>query len=183
MRLFEILRSGFGENRRRKWAENFAMFNAAVENVFHFGATRVRHDAAITQCPRAPFCPSLKPPKDFAIGDDGGRATSQFLFTKLRDDTALLCQATRINSVANFFLRVLRAPVGMVHDKRPRLAKNLVPHEERGSHGKSAIPRRGMNVDLLEWRRIKNLAVGHAIERHPSRQANGFQSCAVREFL
>src|SRR5579859_5851179 len=71
----------------------------------------------------------------------------------------------------------------MVHHKRPRLAKNLVPHKEGGSDGKSAVSGRGMNVNLLEGRRIKNFSIGYAVECHASRQANGFHSRSVREFL
>src|SRR5205823_13898987 len=58
-----------------------------------------------------------------------------------------------------------------------------MPHEERGSDGKSAISRSRMNVNLLEWRGIKDFSIRHAIESHTASQANGFQSCPVRKSL
>src|SRR5206468_4335698 len=69
-------------------------------------------------------------------------------------------------------LRLPRAPVGMIHHKRARLAQNLVPDDERRTDGEPAVSRCWLNVNLLEWRGLKNLPVGHAVERHAAGQAH-----------
>src|ERR1700722_16807182 len=70
MRFFEIVAGGFGEDGRRERTKDFAMFDAAIENFFHFRTTRIGNDAAITECARSPFGTALKPAQNFSIGNN-----------------------------------------------------------------------------------------------------------------
>ena len=36
-----------------------------------------------------------------------------------------------------------------------------------------------MNVDLLEWSRIKNFSISDAIKSHAAGKTNGFESCSL----
>src|SRR5260370_16835587 len=78
--------------------------------------------------------------------------------------------------LADFFARIARPPVGMVHHKGARLAELLMPHVICGAHREARVPRRRMNVDLLERSRIKNFPARHAIESHTPGETNGLES-------
>src|SRR5258708_2862425 len=64
----------------------------------------------------------------------------------------------------------------MVHHKGARLAELLMPHVICGAHREARVPRRRMNVDLLERSRIKNFPARHAIESHTPGETNGLES-------
>src|SRR5438132_10408251 len=154
MRLLEIFRRGFREDGRCKRAKDFAVLDAAVESVLHLRTPRVGDDAAISKRPRPPFGAALKPAEDFSSGDGRGAAARQFFFGKFGDAITILRKAARIDRAADFFSRIRWSPVGVIHHKRARLAQFLVPYIKRGAHRETRVPRRWMNVDLLEWSRI-----------------------------
>src|SRR5260370_37169116 len=78
--------------------------------------------------------------------------------------------------LADFFARIARPPVGMVHHKGARLAELLMPHVICGAHREARVPRRRQNVDLLERSRIKNIPSRHAIESHPAHATYGLEA-------
>src|SRR5207253_6340409 len=119
----------------------FAVLDAAVENVFYFRTPRVGDDAAIAQRPRTPFGAALKPAEYFSIGDDRSAAARQFFFGWFRDAIAISRETARVDGTADFFARIPRSPVSVIHHKRARLAKFLVPHIKRGTHCKPRRPR------------------------------------------
>jgi len=49
MRLLEILSDVIFQDRGRKWPERFALFDARVQNVFHFRAARIDYDRSIAE--------------------------------------------------------------------------------------------------------------------------------------
>ena len=64
----------------------------------------------------------------------------------------------------------------MFHLKRPRPTQNLVPYVKGRSDREARIAGGGLNINLLKGSIGKNLAVGHAIKRHPSRQTEFFHA-------
>src|SRR5437660_7883539 len=50
-----------------------------------------------------------------------------------------------------------------------------MPYIKRGTHGEARVSRCWMNVDLLEWRRIKNFSVRDAIKSHATCKTNGLK--------
>jgi len=64
----------------------------------------------------------------------------------------------------------------MFHLKRPRPAQNLVPYVKSRPDSETGIAGGGLNINLLKGSIGKNLAVGHAIKRHPSRQTEFFHA-------
>src|SRR5207245_10632420 len=77
------------------------------------------------------------------------------------------------HSGANFFARVLRAPVGVVHEERAGFAEDLMENVERRSDGQPAIAGGGLHVDLFEGSGVKNFSIGDAIERYAACKARG----------
>src|ERR1700730_110430 len=69
----------------------------------------------------------------------------------------------------------------MAHDERARLPENLIPDVKRRAHRQAAIPRSGMNVDLLKTGGVKNFSVGDAIDRHATSEADGLHACCFGE--
>jgi len=49
MRLREIFSDLLFQDRGRKWPERFALFDARVQNVFHFRAARIDYDRPIAE--------------------------------------------------------------------------------------------------------------------------------------
>src|SRR5258708_3078596 len=183
MRLLEIFRGVFREDRRRKRPKDFPVLDPAVQNFLHFRTARVGNDASIAQGAWTQFGAALKPTENFSIRDDRGGAARQFLFAQFGDGVAALRQAIRIDRAANFLACIARSPVGMIQHKRARLAKFLMQDVVRGPHREARVPRRRMNVNLLEWCYVKNLPIRHAIESHPTCQAHRLESRSLSKLF
>src|SRR2546429_6819926 len=65
-------------------------------------------------------------------------------------DVAVTGVQTCALPISNFLVRIFRAPVGMIHHKRARLAQNLVPDDERRTDGEPAVSRCWLNVNRSE---------------------------------
>src|ERR1700733_1832820 len=101
MRLLEPLARGLCENRWREWAKNFAMLDAAIENVFHVGPPRISDDAAITQRARAPLGASLKPAQNFPLGDDRGGTLAEPFFVCFGNNESIVRDGARVDHLGN----------------------------------------------------------------------------------
>src|SRR5438046_1721774 len=146
VRLLKVFRSGLSKDGRRERPENLAVLDAAVENVLHFRAARIGDDAAIAQSPGAPLRAALKPAEYFSIGDDRGAATRQFFLGKFGDAIAILREAARINRTPDLFARISGSPVSVIHHKRARLSKFLMPHVEGRTDSQSCVTSGGLHV-------------------------------------
>src|SRR4029077_7924090 len=60
----------FRQNRRRERPKNFPMLDAPVQNLFHLCPPRIGHNASISERPRSPFCPPLKPSENFSFANN-----------------------------------------------------------------------------------------------------------------
>ena len=88
-----------------------------------------------------------------------------------------MCEAARVDGTADFFARIPRSPVSVIHHKRARLAKFLVPHIKRGTHCKPRVPRGWMDVDLLKPGAVENFAVSDTVESHSTGQTYSLKGC------
>src|SRR5262245_34497192 len=61
---------------------------------------------------------------------------------------------------------VTLAPVGMVHDETARFTQQRVIGVERRADGRTAIPRRRLDVKLFERRLLEYAPIGDAVERY-----------------
>ncbi len=64
----EVLSAVFGQNRRRKGPERFAVLDFQIQLLLHLGIARVAQDAATTQGARAELHASLHPADHVAVG-------------------------------------------------------------------------------------------------------------------
>src|SRR6202521_3731150 len=183
MRFREPLARGFREDGWRERAEDFAVLDSPVQNLFHLHTPRVSDDAPVAERSRTPFSPALKPSKDFAIGDDSGRATNQFFLRQFDYGIAAVRNAARADRLANLRLCKSRPPISVIHHKRPRLPKNLVPDVKRSADGEPRIACGGLDVNFLEWRRLENFSVVHSIDRHSACQTHCLPPRAFGKFL
>ena len=81
----KIFAGGLFEDRRREGAKDFAVLDAAIQNVLHLRAARIGQNAAIAERARAPFGAALKPADDFSRGDVLRRGPEQCGFVEFRD--------------------------------------------------------------------------------------------------
>src|SRR5262245_1807115 len=101
MRLFEPFSGSFRQDRRRKGPENFAMLDAAIQDLFHFRPARIGHDAAISQRAWPPLRASLEPAEDFSVRNDRGGLPQQVFFGQFADRTAVFPHSRDLDSGAN----------------------------------------------------------------------------------
>src|SRR5580704_14330915 len=183
MRFLEPLSRGLRENRWCKGPEDFAMFDALVQYLFHLRPPRVGDYASIAERSRSPFRAALEPSENFPVGHNRSRTLHQMVLRELFHPPTVLWQAARVDRVPNLIARISRSPVGVIHDEGARLSENLVPHKKCSSYSQAAIACRRMNVHLLETRGIEDFAVGHAIKSHSPREAHRFQARALRKLF
>ncbi len=180
MRFLEKLAGSFFRNRGCEWTKRFAVLDAPVQDVFHFGAARVGQDAAIAQRARSPFRRALEPADNFSVGNMPRGRTHEFGFVELRN-LHFVRRAHAIDHGANLGGRKLRPPVRVLHHEFARPPEDLVVHGEGRADRQARIARRRLNAHLLEGRRVENLAVGHAIESHAARQAQRLLTALLGE--
>src|SRR5580704_4066191 len=154
------------------------MLDATIQNFFHIGAARIRHDAAITERTRAPFGAALEPAQNFTVHYHRSGTLVQYLIVEFLDDVPVAYQTARKNGRLHVLSRKFRAPVGMLHHEGARLLKFLMPDVVGGTDRKARVAGSGLHEDLFEGSAIENFAVGHAIEGHAARQTHGFQAGA-----
>ena len=175
MSFLEKLAGGFLENGGREGTESFAMFDAAIQHVFHFGAARIGENAALAKRARAPFDAALKPAEDFALGDVARGDAQQSSFIEVLGDLHVVTARREfLHGGANLHRRKLRAPSGVVHHEFARAAEDLVIHGERSADGKTSVARGRLNINALERRVIEYFSVGDAIKSHAAREAERF---------
>ena len=110
MRLLEEFADGFLGDGWREGTKDFAVLDAAIQNVLHLRAARVGQNAAIAERARAPFRGALKPAHDFSRRDmDGGRFDKSGL-VEVRD-FGVAGGGGAIDYLAHFRRGKLRAPV------------------------------------------------------------------------
>ena len=183
VRLLKVFAGGFCENGRRKWAKGFAVFDAPVEDFLHLRTARVGDNAAIAKRARTPFGAALKPAEDFSIRDDRGGTLRQLFFVQFGDRIAVACQAIRLDRPPDFFARIARPPVSVVHYKRARLAENLMPNIKCRADRQSRVSGRRLHINLFERCGFKDLSIRHAIESHAARETHGFEPGSLAEFF
>jgi hypothetical protein len=120
IRALEIFAHGFFENRRRKGPKRLAVLNAPVENLFHFGPSRIGKNASVAKRPWTPFDATLKPANHFAGGDVISGCSKQFLFAKFLDALTLIRRANAVNRTSNLLRGEFRPPSCVLHDEFPR---------------------------------------------------------------
>src|SRR5258708_1260919 len=96
---------------------------------------------------------------------------------------AALRQAVRINRATDFFARVPRPPVSVIHLEGTGLAEFLMPDVVRGSNCQSPVPSGRLNVNLFERCGVKDLSVRDAIESHAACETYGFEPGSLTEFF
>src|SRR5689334_15719519 len=69
MGLFEVVADTLFENRRCEGAKGFALFDALIEDVAHFGAARIRDDRTVAGCARSKLGTPLKRADGEAVRD------------------------------------------------------------------------------------------------------------------
>src|SRR6184192_3678615 len=122
MRLFEIISDIFFQDRRREWAERFALLDPRVEHVLHFGAARIAYDRSIAKRARPELHTPLKPADNHALSDVARRAPRHFCTRQ-----SLVWQAAAIKFSANLCLAELRPGVGRLHHFSARLPEQMIP--------------------------------------------------------
>src|SRR5215470_7468412 len=108
MRLLEPFGSGFGQNRRRKRAEDFAVLDATVEDLLHLWPSWIRHDAAIAKRARSPFRATLEPTQDPSVCDQLSGLVKQGCSRQLGDREAVGRGAAGFYRSLNLFAREAR---------------------------------------------------------------------------
>src|SRR6185437_2220595 len=183
MRFLEPPTCGFGEDRWSERPEDFTVLDALVQYLLHLATPRVRDDTPVAEGSRPPFRAALKPPKNFSIGYDRGRALHQIISSKFLDPATAHPQSLCLNRVPDLIACISRPPISMIHHERTRLSQNLMPHIIRSPDGQPPIACRWLNVNLLKSRRIENFPIRHTIEGHSTRETHRLQSCALAKLF
>src|ERR1700723_2508595 len=164
MRLLEVFAGRFFEDRRREGPEGLAVFDAAIQNFFHFRPPRIGQNAALAQRARAPFDAALKPSQNFSLGDMPRGGLNERSFFQLADLNVVARTPEFFHRAANFLGIELRTPPGMIHHEFTRASQNLMIYYECRADREARVTRRGLDVNALERRRIEDAPVGHAVK-------------------
>ena len=150
------------------------MLDALVQDVLHFGPSRIGQNAAIAQRPRAPFLASLEPTNHAAAGDVLRRGFQQSRFVQFFHADFSSRDSAAFESPLGIFAGKARAPGRMIHHKFSRSAKQLMLDKKCGANGKARVSRRRLDIHFFELSAVENFAVSDAVERHAAGEAQIF---------
>src|SRR5258708_37494268 len=156
MRLLEILSDIFFQDRRRERPERFALFDARVEHLLHFGAARIDYDRSIAERARPEFHPPLKPTDNQALSYVARRAPGHVLIGQ-----SFVWQADAIKFCANLCLAKLRSGVRGLHYFDARLPKQLMPDLITNSQRGAAVACRRLHKHASKRSVEQNLSIHH----------------------
>src|SRR5262245_24553764 len=169
------------EYRWRKWAKTLATLDLSIENILHISAARIADNRTVAQRAGSPLHPPMKPADHEALGNCLGSFQAQFYLVHLVDScTAELSKlpCSGLDEYPNFTIRVLRTPVGMIHNvaavhrvahqgRRSRslgrgmFVVKLVPNVDCRTDCAARIARGSLHVYAFKWCLPLDLAVGH----------------------
>src|SRR5262249_1696515 len=145
-------------------------FNLQVKLFLHFRISRVAQDTSVAQGAWAKFHAALKPPHNAPFTKFPGDIGSQAL--KFIETPGL--SAVPFQNPRNFFVRKIRTEIQTLRGTRlaidlPSVAIKDAPDSIGRTKRPSRVARSGLNPNVIENSRPKDLSVRDAVERDPSR--------------
>src|SRR5579863_2637159 len=140
MTAFEIGRALPREDRRGEGAELLPAFHLDVDQILHLRPAGIGEQAAVSQSPRSPFHPSLKPEDQPTRGKDAGNLLAERLFGK-----NLIGKSARSGRFQRLAIGEARAEIGVAYLALPGTPARLMVEVQGRPQCGSRVPGSGLN--------------------------------------